>query len=250
VLLRKGGNRPPLFCLHSGGGHVFFYKPLADALNGTRSVYAIQPKGLSGETDLPASMPEMAKDYIEAIKSVQPTGPYLLLGSCFSNALAVEMATQLTAAGDEVLPLVIVDSGTGTFMRPADDPDTGNKILNLLKMVKDGRWDLIARRLRVRSILGYRQVASQLDEQRRNLYGTIGALNEIYAAYEWPLYPGRVLLVRSTEFTGRRDKDHHVTRWQALAGTVDIHVVDGEHLTMFEGDSAKGLAATIDAQLP
>ncbi|MEM6773078.1 MAG: thioesterase domain-containing protein, partial [Bacteroidota bacterium] len=89
VLLRKGGNQPPLFCLHSGGGHVFFYKSLADKIDPQRSVYAIQPKGLSGETDLPQSIEEMAADYITAIKAVQPVGPYLLLGTCFSNAVAI-----------------------------------------------------------------------------------------------------------------------------------------------------------------
>lgn len=250
VLLRKGGDKPPLFCLHSGGGHVFFYQQLAQSLNGSRSIYALQPKGLSGETNLPASMQEMAADYIAAIKDIQPRGPYLLLGTCFSNALAVEMATQLTARGDKMLPLVIVDSGTGTFMRPDADLDTGNKITNLIRLIRRGRWDKIARRLRVRGILGYRKVASQLDEQRRNLYGTIGALNEIYAAYEWPSYPGKVLFIRSTEFANRRDKDNHVSRWQALVDEVDVYVVEGEHLTMFQEPAVTGLAEKIDERLP
>lgn len=246
VLLRQGGKETPLFCLHSGGGHVFFYQQLAQLLNGSRTVYALQPKGLSGETDLPESMQEMAADYIRAIKAVRPSGPYLLLGTCFSNALAVEMAHQLMATGDEVLPLIIVDSGTGTFMRPDADLDTGNKVTNLLRMIRRGRWDKIARRFRVRSILGYRQVASQLDEQRRNLYGTIGALNDIYAAYEWPAHRGKIFLIRSSEFAGRKDKDHHVVRWQVLAEDVEMHTVTGNHLTIFEEPAVTGLAQQID----
>lgn len=250
VLLRKGGDKTPLFCLHSGGGHVFFYQQLAQRLDGSRSVYAIQPKGLSGEEDLPQSMPEMAANYIEALRAVQPTGPYLLLGTCFSNALAVEMATQLTAAGQKMMPLLIVDSGTGTYLRPDAEFDTGSRVGNLVRMVKQGRWDKITRRLRVRGILGYRQVASQLDEQRRNLYGTIGALNDIYAAYEWPTYPGEVILIRSTEFAGQPSKDHHVTRWRSLAGDVKVYVTEGEHLTMFQEPAVSGLAEKIDACLP
>lgn len=246
VLLRKGGAETPLFCLHSGGGHVFFYQQLARKLDGTRSVYALQPKGLSGETDLPRSMQEMAADYITAIKSVQPDGPYLLLGTCFSNALAVEMAHQLRAAGDDVLPLLIIDSGTGTFMRPEAEFDTGSKLTNLLKMVREGRWDKIARRFRVRIILGYREVAGRLDEQRRHLYGTIGALNDLYTAYEWPAHPGKVVLIRSSEFAGRRDKDYHVVCWRALANAVETHTVPGKHLTIFQEPAVSGLAAKID----
>ena len=249
VLLRPGGDRTPLFCLHSGGGHVVFYRALAEALSEDRPVYALQPKGLDGQGELPGSMEEMAADYISAIRDVQPHGPYLLLGSCFSNALAVEMATQLREAGEELLPLLIVDSGTGTFMRPDDDLDTGSKLTNLWRMLRRGRWDKIARRLRVRGILGYRDVASRFDEQRRNLYGTIGALNEMYAAYEWPAYPGRVLLIRSSEFAGRRDKDHHVSRWRALAAEVDVTVTEGYHLTLFEPPAVEGLARAIDDRL-
>jgi amino acid adenylation domain-containing protein len=246
VLLQKGGNLPPLFCLHSGGGHVFFYQPLAQLLNGSRSVYALQPKGLSGETDMPQSIEEMASDYIAAIKEIRPSGPYLLLGTCFSNALAVEMANQLTTAGDEMAPLIIVDSGTGTFMRPDAELAKNSKLTNLINFVREGRWDKIVRRFRNRGILGYRQVASAVDEQKRNLYGTIGALNKIYAEYEWSSNVGKILLIRSTEFAGKKDKDHHVTRWQALVGEVEVHVVEGNHLEMFQEPAVKGLAEKIN----
>lgn len=246
VLLRKGGSKPPLFCLHSGGGHVFFYQALAQKVDNSRSVYAVQPRGLSGESNLPQSMEEMAANYIAAIKEVQPTGPYLLLGTCFSNAVAIEMAAQLSAAGEPMLPLIIVDSGTGNFMKPGAELKGKTKLHSLANLLRAGRWDMIKRKFRNLSILGYRKAVSQVDEQKRNLYGTIAGLNSIYDAYTWKPYAGKVLLIRSTEFANRRDKDHHVKRWQALVGEVEVKVTEGKHLEMFLEPAVDGLAQTIN----
>ncbi len=250
VLLRKGGSKPPLFCLHSGGGHVFFYRDLALRMDGGRSVYAVQPKGLAGETDLPRSIEEMATDYISAIKKIQARGPYLLLGTCFSNAVAVEMAQQLVAGGDEVLPLIIVDSSTGTFGQPDTQLAGKNPLHSLLNLIREGRWDRVKRKIQDRAIVAYRRTISKVDEQKRNLYGTIDSLNKIHAAYNWKPYDGKVLLIRSTEFAGRQDKDYHLTNWRALATSVDIRVVEGNHLTLFEEPSAHELAQTIDQCVP
>ena len=42
VPLRASGSKPPIFCLHAGGGHVFFYKDLAKHLGPDQPVYALQ----------------------------------------------------------------------------------------------------------------------------------------------------------------------------------------------------------------
>ena len=52
VSLNKKGSKPPLFCIHSGGGHVFFYRPLAKHLPLDQPLYALQPKGLDGKETL------------------------------------------------------------------------------------------------------------------------------------------------------------------------------------------------------
>ena len=45
VGLRKEGDKTPLFCIHAGGGHVFFYNYLTDHIDTNRPIYAIQPSG-------------------------------------------------------------------------------------------------------------------------------------------------------------------------------------------------------------
>ena len=46
VPLRINGSKPPLFCLHAGGGHVFFYRKLAEQLGNDQPVYALQNLGV------------------------------------------------------------------------------------------------------------------------------------------------------------------------------------------------------------
>ncbi|MEL6393292.1 MAG: amino acid adenylation domain-containing protein, partial [Bacteroidota bacterium] len=99
VALKKEGNRPPLFCFHSGGGHVFFYRPLAERLLAERPLYAIQPPGLDGAPQPFASIEEMTAFYLQEIKKVQAKGPYHILGTCFSNAVCLELTKRLEQAG-------------------------------------------------------------------------------------------------------------------------------------------------------
>ena len=79
--MKTSGNLNPLFCIHSGGAHVLFYKDLAKHMFEDQPIYAIQPTGLDGKKPYHDSISNMAQDYITAIKSVQPTGPYKVLGT-------------------------------------------------------------------------------------------------------------------------------------------------------------------------
>jgi thioesterase domain-containing protein len=66
----------------------------------------VHPHGLDGP-DIPATIEAMAADLLSAIRRVRPKGPYLLGGHCNGALVAVEMARQLTAEGEDV-PLVVV----------------------------------------------------------------------------------------------------------------------------------------------
>ncbi|MBL4709776.1 MAG: amino acid adenylation domain-containing protein [Flavobacteriales bacterium] len=95
VALKTSGDKVPLFCIHSGGAHVLFYQGLAKNMTIDRPVYAIQPSGIDGDEDYHNSVVEMATDYISEMKKIQQTGPYHLIGTCFGNAVGLEMMHQL-----------------------------------------------------------------------------------------------------------------------------------------------------------
>ena len=60
----------------------------------------------------------LAACYVEEIRTVQPSGPYLLGGYCFGGLVAFEMAQQIQAEGQEIDLLMLVDtSGPNPIFR-------------------------------------------------------------------------------------------------------------------------------------
>jgi thioesterase domain-containing protein/acyl carrier protein len=108
--LRAGGGRPPLFCVHPGGGLSWCYATLPGKLAPDVPVYGLQARGLHDGERLPGSIAEMAADYLEQIQAVQPTGPYRLAGWCFGGGVAHQIACQMQAAGEKVTLLALVDA--------------------------------------------------------------------------------------------------------------------------------------------
>ena len=110
IAIQTGGSKPPLFCPHPFGGHVMFYVPLAKALGADQPLFGIQARGLSGEAEPRTSIADMAADYVEAIKHVQPTGPFHFVGLSMGGNIAWEMASQLQEEGEQVAFLGLLDS--------------------------------------------------------------------------------------------------------------------------------------------
>jgi nonribosomal peptide synthetase DhbF len=108
--LRPVGRRTPLFCIHPGFGVSWSYVGLAPHLPTDLPLYGLQARSLRETSSLPQSVEEMALDYLSRIRSVQPTGPYRLLGWSFGGAVAHAMATRLQADGEQVDLLVLLDA--------------------------------------------------------------------------------------------------------------------------------------------
>ncbi|MER7344730.1 amino acid adenylation domain-containing protein [Streptomyces aurantiacus] len=108
--LRRTGDRPALFCVHPAGGVGWMYSVLMRQLGADHPVYALQARGLGGDEPLPGDIADMADDYVAQIRSIQPKGPYHLLGWSFGGMVAHAAATRLQAAGERVGLLALLDS--------------------------------------------------------------------------------------------------------------------------------------------
>ncbi|TXL89768.1 non-ribosomal peptide synthetase [Streptomyces sp. IB2014 016-6] len=120
--LREEGGRPPLFCVHPAAGIAWSYAGLSGPLGSDQPLYGLQARGLDGSQVLPGSVAEMAADYVAQLRTVQPAGPYHLLGWSFGGIVAHEMAVQLQRAGEEIGLLAVLDSIPAT---PATVDSTG-----------------------------------------------------------------------------------------------------------------------------
>ena len=109
VPLKPGGSRRPFFCVHGIGGEAMFLKPLASHIDADQPFYALQADPHAPAIPARELIQTMAARYIDAIRSIQPTGPYLIGGYSFGGTVALEMAQQLSARGDDVAMLVMFD---------------------------------------------------------------------------------------------------------------------------------------------
>ncbi|MGV9632823.1 amino acid adenylation domain-containing protein [Nocardia rhamnosiphila] len=104
-----GTGRPPLFCVHPAIGLSWCYAGLLAELPADQPVYGLQAPQASGEPGF-GSIGEAAERYIAHIRTVQPHGPYQLLGWSLGGLIAHEIAVRLQAAGEEVALLTMLDS--------------------------------------------------------------------------------------------------------------------------------------------
>ncbi|WP_309142868.1 non-ribosomal peptide synthetase [Streptomyces javensis] len=124
VPLRTGGDRPPVFCVHPSTGLGRCYAELTDHLPPDRPVYALQARGFGTDESLPRTVEEMAADYVARIRTVQPAGPYHLLGWSFGGTVAHAMAALLQQRGETVDLLVSLDGYPGVDEAgPTGEPD-------------------------------------------------------------------------------------------------------------------------------
>ena len=158
VAIQDGdGTRPPLFLVHPDNGQVGPYCRLAHALGEEFAVFGIQAVGLYSDAEPHRTVPAMAAAYVDAVRAVRPTGPYLLGGCAIGAAIAYEMAARL----DDVRLLAAIDTGlleppdTGTeswLQRPPRQPDLPRILASWQErdlVPQDVAPEFVARSLRV-----------------------------------------------------------------------------------------------------
>jgi acyl-CoA synthetase (AMP-forming)/AMP-acid ligase II/thioesterase domain-containing protein/acyl carrier protein len=109
VPLREGGSLPPLFCIHPLGGWMDHYLKILPAIDNSRPVFGIRGRGLEPGEELPGTVEATAKEQVDAIRTVQKTGPYHLMGFSNGGIIAFELACQLQELGEKTAFLGIID---------------------------------------------------------------------------------------------------------------------------------------------
>lgn len=103
--VQKGENsRQPLFAVVVPGVEALGYAALARHLGRQQPLYKLQ-----GKSPIPAGRPytreeirKLAEEYIAAMRSVQPRGPYHIIGMCDDVQVCEEMVLQLERGGEQV----------------------------------------------------------------------------------------------------------------------------------------------------
>lgn len=265
VKLQPVGSRPPLTGVNNTGIYYLLAKRLGSEQPFT-SLQLFDPSVRDGT--LPKTLEEIAAGYVTLIRRVQPVGPYSLMGWCVAGALSFEIARQLVESKQEVLQLYLMDSWVPNYLKrlPTLRSRIGDYSLRWAFIAADWRR-VQARQLgfsafldnralvkKLREIFGRRKATAAGDTEVATGQATpedydqwlLGYLQEVTARYEPRHFRGRITLFRS-----RREPTgwwfDPLAGWGPFADSIDLHLVDGDHFTMFQEPGVSQMAQMIDA---
>ena len=232
---------PPLFLVHPVGGHVYFYRHLAIALGRTYPVYGLQAQGIDGKLPPITSIDAMVEQYISAIRTVQPKGPYHLGGSSFGGTVAFEMAQTLRQQGEDIALLAMIDtpSPQQLLIPFKSDVEILAYLLDLGDKVSEvsAKLEQLGKAEQLEYFLKHSQVAKDLGidaniEQARHFLDLFKANVQTLQDYHpTTVFPGTIHFFRAKE----RDNvnPHHPEQgWFQLAENVNVYQVSGNHVTI------------------
>jgi len=137
LALRAAGKdaHRPLFCIHPMAGLSLGFASLLRHLDPSMPVYGLQSRGLRSSEQLPASIEQIAADYLEEIRRVQPDGPYRLVGRSLGGLIGHSIVEQMHARGLEVEMLAMIDSyvfAGGEQTRPRNETEEIRAVMSFL----------------------------------------------------------------------------------------------------------------------
>lgn len=249
VLLKDGPAEPPLFITHGLGGSVIDFFQVVKHVRSPHSIQGMQARGLDGAEEPFDRIEDMARFYLDAIRAIQSHGPYLLAGYSLGGLVTLEMAQQLTAAGEKVALLAMIDSYPDirylSFAQRARllTRLATRRAASTMKLPAGEAFSLMIRPSRRRSLVpkvSYKPPANvpispAMQRARECAYLAL-------TRYQPRFYPGRIRFVRAQIPTDWPTDPAAV--WAHLAEDFEVETVPGDHLEIMSTHYDK-LAAVI-----
>ncbi|HSW19283.1 MAG TPA: SDR family NAD(P)-dependent oxidoreductase, partial [Ramlibacter sp.] len=253
-ICRGDAARKPLFCVHGAGGNVLNFKLIADRVGASQPFYGLQAQGVDGRLPPLTSVEAMASQYLEALRRVQPEGPYRLAGYSAGGLIALEMAQQLRAQGTAVEMLVMIDTLT---------PEAAKKRVPFLRKLWLMRHWTVAfalgwpsRRRRGRELeTRYAQALEQLargEQLPPELvdFHLFRNFMDAQSRYEPQPYPGSVALFKARESETQYLQAGPTLGWDRhVAGEIRITPIVGSHFSMMSEPGLSELAQALRQEI-
>jgi thioesterase domain-containing protein len=258
--IQPNGSRTPFFCVHPADGNVFCYVPLSRMLGPDQPFYGLQSPGLDDDGEPYAEIEAAAADYITALRSVQPKGPYRLGGWSMGGVISFEMVRQLLECGEQVSRLILIDSflpaRSEAIIQETDQSLLAGFALNLGLSIDQ----LAAVQEELRLLDPDEQLNRILEMARESELAppdinvsTIRRLRYVYDAnvravnkYTPQMVPVQVTLLKASEPLST-DTESQVLEWKRWATLgVKIYEAPGNHFDMLREPNLKFLAKTLN----
>ena len=255
VWLKEEGARPPVFCVHPGGGSSHWYAKLAERLD--CAVAAFEAPGLAGEREPFGKVEDAAELYLDELRRVQPDGPYRIFGWCGGSAVVMEMASRLRAAGEHVTLVLLdpaVDGASQDDLRSQEE--LFGRCERLYARLRVGRSDeeAAATRKEIFDLLLEAGVIELTEDEVEELATRVHVWRVMARSlldYEFRPYDGSLLLLVGDEAAAGEHSvvsgttpEAYRARWRELIrGDFRTERLAGDHFSVLEPPSVDRLAA-------
>jgi thioesterase domain-containing protein/acyl carrier protein len=256
IPIQVKGARPPFFCISPTVIDVVTYRDLSRAIGADQPFYALYAPRNAGQPA--ATDPDSIASFLEAIRKIQPAGPYYLGGYSRGGQLAILLALRLKALGEQVGLVVLFDAFAPNFPKrlPWVTPGIFNLLL-VLRRVQSYLWKfwILDRKGKQELLLsGERPFHSRVKEwttmRQRELHrperkqpvqadGDIG--EEGFRGY-----PGKVVLLRAKQKLPGVEWDPTLGWGELLLSDLDVKVVAGEHESILFGPRIPKVASLLN----
>jgi amino acid adenylation domain-containing protein len=263
VSIQARGSQRPFFCVHAVGGNVFSYVGLARRLGLTQSFHALQARGLMGAQEPHTRVEEMAADYVQAIRAVQESGPYVLGGWSMGGLVAFEMAGQLQRQGQQVALVALFDSMAPDAARFIRESEQARLVANFAfhlglspKELANVSEQFLSfdEEAQLKHLFKLAERAGIFPKgfnltQLQHLFKVYRSNNEAALAYRPRACSAPLVLFRAAETLDEELTDT-TYGWSRLAeGSLEVEVVTGNHFTMLEEPHVSLLAEKLRVRL-
>ncbi len=242
VPLQPAGEGVPLFCVPGHGGDVYTFAGLSRCLGRDRPVYALRYPEEAARDDGVASemLAYLADRYVRQVRSVQPDGPYLLVGFCYGGQIVFEMAHRLREQGAAVGLVAIAELYVqGAMRRPL------RGLRGHLQQLRQRTAAQKARYLLERAEAGGLRVSDRCFPWLRQRVGRPLPSN----GHVLRRYPGRITLFRCSEFDAGLFHDDPRMGWDGLADEIEAYDLPGDRIAALREPGVRVLAERLKASL-
>lgn len=242
-IIQMGKNQRPFIMFHGDWtGGPFYCYTLARSLGREYPFYALDPYNFNGPQK-PLTFEEMATAHLQALKVLQPEGPYLLGGYCNGALVACEVARQLQVQGEEVKLLVLITPSTLSSV-----PKTVHTMLRifgpLVGLTSTRQRDVFIRMRHAlrhlyrkllppnnKHLIGFSQLL-KLEPQLETIFPPLEALyNDYVGVFTWLACKYKPHFdPRPAKFIWVEEDLHNRAKWQAFEQNAPLTIIPGSHL--------------------
>lgn len=237
-LAERSDARPRYYLVAGGGGHVAPFSNIARRIEARwQGLGVLDPALFPDEAEQPA-IETLAARMAEAIRSVDPEGPWLLAGYSAGGRTVYEIARQLRGQGGHA-GCVILDAGVSRRTPKSE-------AIRMMRQLK--RLGRVAVR-RVSDGIAARRIKDDMaiEMQRRRYRRITDMQHGRLLKYHAPRTDTPVALVRAME--GRRGRKRTDQGWSRFARLLEVFDTPGDHYTCFKGENVPQFADALDRAL-